>query len=99
MCFIRVDAEVTHFHLRFGPGQAQLAFKGTGIVILVSQHYRLFARAGDDRTEGTTYSLARRDSYAPAQTKHRIKHRDGRVRQRSIFHYRDPIGRWVTPAK
>ena len=40
--------------------------------------------------------MTRRYSYATPQTKHRIEHCAGGVRQRSIFHNGNRIGRCVT---
>ena len=93
MRLFRVDLEVTHLDLRFGPRQAQLAFENIWIVILVSERHRFFARMRHGRAERKSHRLIRRNSHASSQAENRIEHGAGRVRQRTIFHDRDRITR------
>ena len=91
MRLFRVDLEVTHLDLRFGPGQAQLALENIRIVILVGERHRLFARVRHGGAERKSHRLIGRNSHAPSQAENRIEHGAGRVRQRTIFHDRNRI--------
>src|SRR5688572_17672840 len=77
--FFRVNAEMAHLDLRFGPRQLQLSFENIRVVILVGQRHCLFARISNESAEGTADRLVWRNSYTPAQAEHGIKHSACRI--------------------
>src|SRR5687767_5109691 len=93
MRLFRIDVEVTHLDLRLGPGETEFAFEDVWVVILVGERHRFFAGVSNSSAERTTDGLVWLNPHTATQTKHRIKHRPGRVGKRTILHHRNRIAR------
>src|SRR5215475_11814577 len=99
MSIFGVQIKVTHLNLCLGPSESCFAFENAGVVVLICQHHCVFARARNGRTKRNSSSLARPDANTASQTEHWIEYRPNGVRQRTIFHYCNWVGRCMASAQ
>ena len=99
MRLVGIDVQMTHLHLGARPCQTRLTFEDIRVAIFFSERDRVVARLCYAGGENDVRGFVRQQTNPATQAENWIEHGAHRVRERTIFHYRDRRGSGMPTTK